>query len=283
VLFRNPNDAQYFKTLVETKDLQNMMFIGTRGTGKSSLSQALINDLGVSPDDVMTVNCSKDKIDAMRDRVSAFAYTMPVGDYKVIRLEEMDFLSHDAQALLRSLIEEVSSFCRFICTGNYKHRILPEVQDRFQIFEFNTPNLEDLGMLAADILMAEGVQFEIDDVLTIVQAGSPSVRKIIHLLQQGSQSGKLQILGESGVADWRVKFLEAIKTADFRVARSVVCQEAPKEELIDAYRFLFQNIDVFGKKADDALLVIARYQYQHSFVADPEIQLAAMFIELGAL
>lgn len=286
VIFANDKERKVFESIIEEKSLPNLLLIGTQGTGKTSLSNALLHELGVLPEDTLRINCSDEKIDAIREKVKTFAYTMAMGNFKVCQLEEMDHLSLDAQALLRALIEDVSSSCRFIATGNYENKIIPAMHSRFQVFRFSRPDREQVLLRMADVLVAENIEFEVDDLEKVVEAGYPDVRKVLQLLEAGSKSGKLAIQGEGAVADWKLQLLPLLETGDLKGARTLVCTSASKEELQDVYRFLYDNIHRIKKlkgKEDQAVILIAQYQYQHAFVADPEIQVAALFIEMGAL
>ncbi len=286
LVFSSEQERKIFETYVANKSIPNLMILGSQGTGKTSLSMVLMNELNVDQADVMKINCSDEKIDAVRDKVKTFAYTMPMGEFKVVRLEEIDHLSLDAQALLRVLIEEVSESCRFIATANYSNKILPAVKDRFQIFEFNKPSADDVLIKMAEVLEHERIAFEVDDLEKVVAAGYPSLRKIITLMEKGSTTGTLTLKAEAVSADWKLQLLPLLESGDLKTARKVVCESATKEELVDVYRFLYDNIHrvkKFKGKDDQAVILIAQYQYQHAFVADPELQVAALFIELGAL
>ena len=286
VIFANDKERKVFESIIEEKSLPNLMLIGVQGTGKTSLSNALLNELGVLPEDTLRINCSDEKIDAIREKVKTFAYTMAMGDFKVCQLEEMDHLSLDAQALLRVLIEDVSSSCRFIATGNHENKIIPAMHSRFQVFRFSRPDREQVLLRMADVLVAKNVEFEVEDLEKVVEAGYPDVRKVLQLLEVGSKSGKLTIQGEGAVADWKLQLLPLLETGDLKAARKLVCESASKEELQDVYRFLYDNVHRIKKlkgKEDQAVILIAQYQYQHAFVADPEIQVASLFIEIGAL
>lgn len=286
VIFANDKERKTFESIVDQKALPNLLLVGVQGTGKTSLSGVLLNELGVLPEDTLRINCSDEKIDAMREKVKTFAYTMAMGDFKVVQLEEMDHLSLDAQALLRGLIEDVSASCRFIATANYQNKILPAIRSRMQEFVFSQPDREQVLLRMADVLVSENIEFEVEDLEKVVEAGYPDVRKTIQLLEAGSKSGKLTIQGEGAVADWKLQLLPLLETGDLKSARKLVCESATKEELQDVYRFMYDNVHRVKKlkgKEDQAVILIAQYQYQHAFVADPEIQIAALFIELGAL
>lgn len=275
-----------FNGYIESQAIPNLLLYGGPGTGKTSLSLALIRDLGVQKVDVLKINCSDEKIDALRDKVKGFATTMPVGAFKVVRLEEFDYLGHDAQALLRALIEEVSDSCRFIATCNYINKVTPPLRSRFQEFQISAPARDDVIVLGAEILEAEGVEFDVDDLEKVVAASYPDVRKMIQLLEGSTIDGKLSLTSASKVADWKLDLLPALETSDLKAARKIVCESATREELQDVFRFLFDNVHRIKKLKgyqDDAIVLIAQYQYQHAFVADPEINIAALFIEIGAL
>jgi len=237
--------------------------------------------------DVLRINCSDEKIDALREKVKAFATTMPYGDFKVVRLEELDYLSQDGQALLRSLIEEVSGSCRFIGTCNYLNKVLPPLQDRFQLHHFNAPDAGEMALRAAEILEKRGIEFTVDDLDAVIAAAYPSMRKVLQLLESHSTTGTLVLGGDTdGGADWKLGLLPLLEAGNLKDARKLVCENATREELVDVFRFLYDNLGkmkTLKGKTDQAVVLIAQYQYQHAFVSDGEINIAALFIELGAL
>jgi DNA polymerase III delta prime subunit len=295
VIFPSQRMQNAFQQYVKTGDLPNLLLYGGPGTGKTSISGALLRDLDIDPMDRLRINCSDEKIDAMRDKVRAFANKVPIGRYhtddprpefNVVQLEEFDYLSQDAQALLRSLIEETSRSCRFIATCNYVHRIIPPLRSRFQEWEIATPDLGAVEERAISILEHHKIKYDTDTLHAVVAAGYPDFRKIINLLQQHSSSGTLIVSDVEKAQDWKLGLLPLLAKGDFKAARKLVCDSATKEELVEVYRFLYEHTADMKKlkgKEDQAVVLIAQYQYQHSFVADPEIQIAALFIELGTL
>lgn len=286
VIFTDERISKTFQKFVSEKFIPNLLLYGGPGTGKTSVSSALLKDLGVDRLDRLRINCSDEKIDALRDKVKSFAMTMPVGYLKVVQLEEFDYLGHDAQALLRSLIEEVGGSCRFIATCNYINKITPPLRSRFQEFAFVAPNRDLILERAATILAEHNIEADIDDVDSIISAGYPDFRKIIQLLEQHSSSGKLVISSAEAVFDWKLQLLPALESGDMKVARKIVCDSATKEEVAEVFKFLFDNLPKLKKfkgREDDAIVLLAQYQYQHAFAADAEINTAALFIELGRL
>lgn len=285
VIVTNARERRDFDMYVDEGEIPNLLLQGGPGTGKSSMSAALIRDLNIDRSDVLKINCSDEKIDAMRDKVKNFAMTMPVGKFKVVRLEEFDGIGAEAQRLLRDLIETTSSSCRFIATCNYSHLVIPAIRSRFQEVSFVAPSRDNVLIKAAEILEAEGVEFDLDDLEKVVAAGYPDFRKVIQIMEKASKTGKLLIDSGEAASDWKLQLLPLIEAGNIGAARKVVCESATKEELIDIYRFLYDNLHRCKKlkKQDEAILLIAQYQYQHSFVSDPELQVAALFIEIAAL
>jgi len=286
VIFADDKVAKAFKKYAADRAFPNLLLYGRPGTGKTSVSHALCYTCGVDELDVLRINCSDEKIDAMRDKVKGFTQTYPIGTYKVVQLEEFDYLSHDAQALLRALIDDAPDTCRFIATCNYINKVTPPLQSRFQAFHFNAPDVELVFERCSIILNYHKVKYEDQDLLTVIDVAYPDFRKIIQLLEQNSTSGTLVLGSGEGAADWKLELLPLLETGDLKAARKLVCEKATKEELVDVYRFLYDHIGKVKKlksKEDQAVVLIAQYQYQHGFVADPEIQIAALFIELAAL
>lgn len=286
VIFQDDRQRKQFEAFINAGDIPHLFLTGIQGTGKTTVSRALIRDLGVDPSDVLKINCSDEKIDAMRSKVTNFAMSMPIGKFKVVRLEEIDYLSLDGQALLRSLIEETSGSCRFIATCNYANKVIPPLKSRFQEFYFKAPDKDKVALRVAEMLDTEGVDYQPEDLLTYVDVGYPDIRKIIQLLQGNVNSKKLlspsQISADS--ADWKFGLLDAISKGDFKKARKLVCESATREEHEDVFRFLYTNIDkmkISDKEA--AIVTIAEFLYKHSIVSDTEVNLAAMFITLGKL
>lgn len=273
-----------FNSWVELGEIPNILMYGGPGTGKTSLSLALIRDLKVDKMDVLKINCSDEKIDALRDKVKGFATTMAIGKFKIVRLEEFDYMGGEGQALLRALIEDASGSCRFIATCNYINKVTPPLRSRFQEFSISAPAREDMMVLAAEILEAESVSFEFEDLDKVIAASYPDARKMIQLLEGSSIGGKLDLANSSSsAADWKLELIDYINKSDFKGARALVCQSATDAEIQDVFRFLYDNLHRSKKiasKLDEAIVLIAQYQFQSGFVADKEINLAALMIEI---
>lgn len=286
VIFQDERQRNQFAAFAESGNIPNLFLSGVQGTGKTTISKALIRDLGVDKSDVLRINCSDEKIDALRSKVSGFAMTMPMGKFKVVQLEEIDYLSLDGQALLRGLIEDSSASCRFIATCNYENKVIPPLKSRFQQFYFRAPDKEKIAERMLGILDGEGIDYDAGDLLTYIDVGYPDIRKTIQLLQGNTANKKLlaptQVSG--GEADWKFGLLECISAGDFKQARKIVCESATREEHADVFTFLYQNISKL--KVDDrdsAIITISDYMMKHALASDTELNLAALFAALGKL
>ena len=288
VIFQDETLKSKFGTYIKSREIPNLLFSGVQGSGKTTLSRVLVRELKIDPADIMTINCSDEMIDALRDKVKSFAYSMPIGKFKVVQLEEFDYLSQNGQALLRAIIEDTSAVTRFIATCNYENKIIPAIKSRFQQFNFKAPDQEAVYVLMAEILEKENVEFEFDVLDAFVSATYPDIRKTINLLQQYSQGGKLQAMTGSGnsSADWKFKLIDLLKGTDYRAMRKLVCENCSRDEYDDVFRFLYENISKSVKfkdpaKEEEAIVIIADNLYRHGICSDGEINIASLFITLG--
>lgn len=283
VIFQGFKEKEKFSSFIESGHIPHLLLSGYQGTGKTTLSKVLINELKVDSSDTLRINCSDEKIDAIRNKVVGFCATMPVGNFKVVQLEELDGLSLDAQNLLRGLISDSSESCRFIATCNYVNKVIPPLKSRFQHFEFKTPDKEKIALRMAHILDRESIEFDPEHLLAYVDVAYPDIRQTIELLQQSCTNGSLQPPGNSQTAhDWKFSLLDCLSSGNFKAARKVICENSSREEHEDIYRFLYENVEKMKvSDKDAAILVIAEYLYKHSIVADTEINLAACLISLG--
>lgn len=286
VIFQDARQAETFKSFVDSGDFPHLLLSGIQGTGKTTISKALLRDLNVDRSDVLRVNCSDKKIDALRNEVTSFATTLPLGKFKVVQLEEFDYLSLDGQALLRGLIEDTSATCRFIATCNYENKVIPPLKSRFQHFYFRAPDKDKIAGRMVDILDKENISYNAEDLLTYIDVGYPDIRKTIQLLQGNCIGGKLlnPSNASSSNSDWKFGLLDCISNGDFRTARKLVCESATREEHEDIFTFLYQNLDKMKvSDKESAIVTIASYMRRHIHSANTELNLAALFIELGRL
>ncbi len=274
---------------IKDKAIPHLLFSGNAGTGKTTLAKVLLNEIGVEDTDVLIANGSKEgrKIEWV-DKLIGFCQTMPFGDFKVVLIDEADYMNKDSvQPALRNLMEDYSQSVRFIFTCNYPHRIITPVKSRCQEVHIEKTDLTEFTARVATILVEENVEFDLDTLDTYVKGTYPDLRKCINNVQMNSLTGKLVIPEEvDGSADYRVEMVDLFKKGKISEARKLLCSQARPEEMEEIYRWMYDNISMFGKDEatqDNAVLVIKQALVDHVAVADPEINLAATLIRLSRL
>lgn len=288
VVFQNDAQKKKFVKYINEGEIPHLLMTGVQGSGKTTISKVLVNELGIDPTDVMTINASKENsVDVMREKISNFVQSYAIGKFKIVQLEEMDGLSQSAQGALRVIMEEYSDYCRFIGTANYENKIIPAIKSRMQHFVFKAPSFEDTAVLVANMLVNENVDFEIDLLEKYISASYPDIRKLINTLQQNSVDGILEPPLTTDAGDYKFKMLDLLATGNLREIRKLVCENVGREEYEDVYRFFYENLHKCPKfdenTSEAAVVLIAKYLNMHGVVADPEICFAAMCIELNNL
>jgi replication factor C small subunit len=285
-VFKDPKQRKTVEGWVKDGSIPHLLLYGSAGTGKTTLAKVLINDLGVEDADVLYINASRDNgVDLIRDRITRFASTMPWGEFKVVLLDEGDGLTPAGQGALRGVMEEYHSVVRFIITCNHVNRIIPPIKSRCQEFHITNQDQTDFTARVAEILIAEGIECELDDVDAYVRATYPDLRKTINSVQQSVADGRLLSPGEDEdmASDWRLQMVGLFREGKLAEARKLICASATPDDYDDIYTFLYRNLDFFGKddaEQDAAVVIIRNGMVKHTQIADPEINLAAVMIEL---
>jgi replication factor C small subunit len=212
---------------------------------------------------------------------------IPFGPFKVVLLDEADYLSPNAQAALRGVMEEYSQTSRFILTCNYPNRIIPAIHSRCQGFHVERTDQTEFTARVATILVEENIEFDLDTLDLYVKVAYPDLRKCIQLVQQSSTEGTLESpnKGDAGEADWKFNMVELFKAGKIRDARILLCGKIRAEEIPDVYRWLYDNLEVFGdeQKQENAIPIIKQGLVDHTLVMDTEINLAAVLIKLARM
>jgi DNA polymerase III delta prime subunit len=285
-IFANKQMRQAIGQLLEAGDIPHCLLTGAAGSGKSTAAKLLIDFNEIEPADVLTIDASVENgVDTVKDKIRSFVTTSGFGDIKVVLLEEFDKFSTAAQDTLRELMVRYSDDARFILTANHDHKITDAIKSRVQTYTFTSLPAASATKRACSILEDEGVDFALEDVERIVNEKLPDMRGVINTLQQYSINGKLKYTGAIANSN----LLDLFLAGNFDGARDYLMLNIAPAEVIDVYGQLFENItqcellttneDIL----DDAIILFAKYQYQHAFSADPIVCIAALFAELKKL
>jgi len=288
-VFRDDNQRNQVLTWIKEKSIPHLILSGSPGIGKTTLAKVLLNEIGVEEYDILQINASRDNgVDFLKDKIVTFVSMIPFGPFKVVLLDEADYLTHNAQAVLRGVMEEYHDTARFILTCNLKNKIMPALYSRSQGFDMVKTDQTEFTARVATILVEENIEFDLDTLDTIVKATYPDLRKCINLAQQSVVDNTLVLpgVGDAGQADYKVDMVNLFKAGKIQEARKLLCGTVRPEEMEEIYTWLYQNLDLFGKdddQKDSALFIIKQGLCDHALIADPEINLATVLAKLGRL
>ncbi len=286
-VFRDDAQRQQVQSWIDSGSIPHLLFSGAPGVGKTTLAKILIRALDVDEFDVLEINASREgKVDDVRFKISKFVETMPYGRFKVVLLDEADYISPNGQAALRGVMETYSESARFILTCNYGNKIIPALHSRCQGFHIERVDVTEFTARMATVLVSESVEFDLDVLDTYVKSTYPDLRKCLNICQMNASTGVLLAPrgDEMGAVEWRPEVVQLFKSGRPTDARKLLCKNARPEEMEDVFRWMYDNIELWHRDPelqDQAIVVIRNGLVNHSLVADPEINLSATLIELA--
>jgi len=265
---------------IDTNDVPHLLLCGGAGTGKTTAAKLIVNNINC---DYVYINCSDENgIDTIRDKVKSFASAASFKPQKVVIMDEADFLTINAQAALRNVIETFSLTTRFIFTCNYVERIIDPIQSRTIVFELTPPSMHDVAFKCVEILDLEGVTYTKADIVRIVKQTYPDIRKSLNLLQSSIKNGDLQqsreVTNFNQTSDQIIALLKGQNIKNFTTIRQLVI-DSNIRDYNELYRVLFERADEFTDSAI-ATLVIADYQHKSIMAPDKEITFCACVSKL---
>lgn len=289
-VFKDDQLKSFITQCINDQSIPHLLFAGIQGSGKTTLARILINELHIDPMDVLTINASaQNGVDMCRNDITDFANSAPIGNFKVIHLEEANRLTPAAQDSLRAFMDDNADYVRFILTTNYVNQITPPLRSRCTEFHFVQTDINDVAEYVISILAQEHIKASLDTIDQYIKLAHPDVRKIINLIQLNSVSGELVLPSQVDVSsDYKFKIIEYLKQSSWQDIRRIISSSIPDNEWESLYRFVYENLKSCPCFQDtsnweQAVVIIADHMYKHSFVADPEINATAMFIELSQL
>jgi len=281
----NDHLKQKIRDYIESGDVPHLLLYGKAGTGKTTLAKLIVNSINC---DFMILNASdENNVDTVRNKVKSFASTIGFKDIKIVILDEFDYMTPQAQAILRNLMETFSKHCRFILTCNYVEKIIDPIQSRCQTFQIIPPTKKDVAVQISKILTEERIQFEIKELVPIVDSSYPDIRKIINTCQLNSSKGVLKIDSSSiSDADVRVKIIDILKSKDDKRNRYVNLRQAVADSRVqdftELYTHLYEKVNDYAVGNTSAvIMILAQGQYKDAMIVDKEICFMATLIEIN--
>ena len=269
---------------IESEDVPHLLLFGRAGTGKTTLAKLIVKSIEC---DYMVINASdENNVDTVRNKVKNFASSQGFKKYKIIILDEFDYMTPNAQAILRNLMETFSKHCRFILTCNYVEKIIDPIQSRCQTFQIVPPSKKEVAVQLDKILKSENVNYDVKDLVPIIDSSYPDIRKIINTCQLNSVKGVLKLSKNDLLdSDFKTKILDILKASDdsrnkYMKIRQTVA-DSKVQDFTEMYSLLYDKVDEYASgKVSGVILVLAEGQHRDALAVDKEIPFMATILNI---
>ena len=280
----NDHLKQKVSDYLESGDVPHLLFFGRAGTGKTTLAKLIVNSIDC---DHIIINASdENNVDTVRNKVKGFASTVGFKDLKVVILDEFDYMTPNAQAILRNLMETFSKHCRFILTCNYVEKIIDPIQSRCQTFQIVPPSKKEVAVQLDKILKSEDIKYDVKDLVPIIDSSYPDIRKVINTCQLNSVKGVLKLSKNDLLdSDFKSKILDILKSSDdsrnkYMKIRQTVA-DSKVQDFTEMYSLLYDKVDEYASgKVSGVILVLAEGQHRDALAVDKEIPFMATILNI---
>ena len=280
----NETVKETIQQYLDNNDIPHLLLHGKAGTGKTTLAKLIVNTIKC---DSMIINASdENNVDTVRNKVKNFASSMGFAGFKIIILDEFDYMTPNAQAILRNLMETFSKHCRFILTCNYHEKIIDPIKSRCQTFAITPPTKKDVAVQVTRILDAENIKYELKNVADIISSYYPDIRRVLNTCQLQSAKGELkvdhQIMVES---NFQTKLIDLLKANDDKRNMFMNIRQAVADNRLndysEMYSMLYDRVDEYAAgNTANVILTIAEGLSKDALVVDKEIVFMSTIIQI---